>query len=95
MAFLTEGVNWIPWITGGISFVLTLLCTPVVIKVAYKFNWIAQPKKDRWHSKPTALMGGIAPAIHKCSDYDAHHEWSGRTVDDLPGRCHNVCGGPG
>ena len=60
MTFLTEGVNWIPWLAGGLSFVLTLLCTPVVIKIAYKFKWIAQPKKDRWHSKPTALMGGIA-----------------------------------
>ena len=60
MTFLTEGVNWIPWLAGGISFVLTLLCTPVVIKIAYRYKWIAQPKKDRWHSKPTALMGGIA-----------------------------------
>ena len=60
MTFFTEGVNWIPWIAGGISFVLTLLCTPLVIKIAYKYKWIAQPKKDRWHSKPTALMGGIA-----------------------------------
>ena len=59
MTFLSEGIHWSPWLAAGLSFVLTLLCTPVVIKIAHRYNWIAHPKKDRWHSKPTALMGGI------------------------------------
>lgn len=28
-------------------------------RVAPRFGWIAQPRKDRWHQKPTALLGGL------------------------------------
>jgi UDP-GlcNAc:undecaprenyl-phosphate GlcNAc-1-phosphate transferase len=44
----------------SISFILCLLFTPVVIKIAHKRNWLAHPSQNRWHSKPTALFGGIA-----------------------------------
>lgn len=37
-----------------------LALTPAVIRLAHRKKWIALPKKDRWHEKPTALMGGIA-----------------------------------
>lgn len=42
-----------------ISFALTALCTPLVILLARRMGWVARPREDRWHSKPTALMGGI------------------------------------
>ena len=42
------------------SFLLCLIATPLVRSVARKKNWIANPTADRWHKKPTALMGGIA-----------------------------------
>ncbi len=51
---------WLPWVGGIVAFMCTLLFTPAVIRLAHHKKWIAQPKKDRWHERPTALMGGIA-----------------------------------
>jgi UDP-GlcNAc:undecaprenyl-phosphate GlcNAc-1-phosphate transferase len=48
-----------PYFTGIAAFVMALLITPLVIKVAYARKWIVAPRQDRWHKKPTALMGGI------------------------------------
>lgn len=42
------------------AFILCILLTPLVRTVAFKRGWIAQPRKERWHKKPTALSGGIA-----------------------------------
>lgn len=44
----------------GISFVLCAVLTPLVRCLALRKGWIAIPSKERWHTKPTALMGGIA-----------------------------------
>src|SRR6185503_3304489 len=41
------------------SFVLALLLTPLVRAVARRAGMVAVPKIDRWHKKPTAMMGGI------------------------------------
>jgi len=43
-----------------LSFVICLVATPLVRKLAIYKGWVANPTEDRWHSKPTALMGGIA-----------------------------------
>ncbi|MBI3945560.1 MAG: hypothetical protein HY321_06560 [Armatimonadetes bacterium] len=43
-----------------VSFALTALLTPIVIALARRVGWIDKPRADRWHRKPTALMGGIA-----------------------------------
>lgn len=45
---------------GLISFILSLLITPLVIKLANLKGWIVKPREDRWNKTPTALMGGIA-----------------------------------
>lgn len=47
------------WMSGLGAFVLAVLLTPLVIRLAHRMDWLAYPKADRWHSKPTALMGGI------------------------------------
>ncbi|HEV8335077.1 MAG TPA: hypothetical protein VGR67_01495 [Candidatus Polarisedimenticolia bacterium] len=45
----------------GALFVAFLLCvaaTPVVIHLARRFGFVSEPKADRWHSRPTPLLGG-------------------------------------
>ena len=42
------------------AFVLALVLTPLVATLARRFGVIAKPKTDRWHKKPTAMLGGIA-----------------------------------
>jgi UDP-GlcNAc:undecaprenyl-phosphate GlcNAc-1-phosphate transferase len=37
-----------------------VLFTLLVRAFAIKYNLVAKPKQDRWHKKPTALLGGIA-----------------------------------
>lgn len=49
-----------PLLSGALALGGVLLLTPLVIRFAHKMNWVARPSADRWHSEPTALMGGIA-----------------------------------
>ncbi|HEY0762096.1 MAG TPA: hypothetical protein VGD61_06950 [Pyrinomonadaceae bacterium] len=41
------------------SFCLALILTPVVRAFARRFGFVAKPKIDRWHKKPTAMLGGV------------------------------------
>lgn len=43
----------------GLSFALSLLLTPVVRLLARRVGMVAKPKIDRWHKKPTAMLGGV------------------------------------
>ena len=42
------------------SFVLALVLTPIVRALARRWGMVAKPKTDRWHKKPTAMLGGVA-----------------------------------
>jgi len=42
------------------SFALALILTPVVRRLAHRWGAVARPKTDRWHKKPTAMLGGVA-----------------------------------
>ena len=48
------------YLIPSLSVLLCLGATPVVRYIALKKGWVAHPAEDRWHKKPTALMGGIA-----------------------------------
>jgi len=48
------------YILPFISFLLCIALTPAIRRIASKNGWMAYPVKERWHKKPTALMGGIA-----------------------------------
>ena len=49
-----------PIFITSVSFVLSLLLTFFMRKIARARGFVATPKADRWHKKPTALMGGAA-----------------------------------
>jgi UDP-GlcNAc:undecaprenyl-phosphate GlcNAc-1-phosphate transferase len=42
------------------SATLALALTPLVRAFARRFGMVATPKTDRWHKKPTAMLGGVA-----------------------------------
>jgi UDP-GlcNAc:undecaprenyl-phosphate/decaprenyl-phosphate GlcNAc-1-phosphate transferase len=42
------------------AFVLALGLTPLVKMLAQHRGFVARPKTDRWHKKPTAMLGGLA-----------------------------------
>lgn len=42
------------------SAILALGLTPLVRALARRYGMVARPKTDRWHKKPTAMLGGIA-----------------------------------
>ncbi|HYO91117.1 MAG TPA: hypothetical protein VEQ40_05755 [Pyrinomonadaceae bacterium] len=43
----------------GLSFALSLILTPAVRLLARRVGMVAKPKIDRWHKKPTAMLGGV------------------------------------
>ena len=46
-------------IAFSLSFALALILIPYVRKIARLNGYLAYPQKDRWHKRPTALLGGI------------------------------------
>ncbi|MBP7416752.1 MAG: undecaprenyl/decaprenyl-phosphate alpha-N-acetylglucosaminyl 1-phosphate transferase, partial [Pyrinomonadaceae bacterium] len=49
-----------PFIIGAISLVIGMLLTLAIRSFATRFGFVAKPKIDRWHKRPTAMLGGVA-----------------------------------
>ncbi|MGI9069721.1 MAG: glycosyl transferase [Pyrinomonadaceae bacterium] len=44
----------------AMAAILALVLTPLVRLLARRIGMVAKPKTDRWHKKPTAMLGGVA-----------------------------------
>lgn len=42
-----------------VPFVLSVIFTPLIRLFALKYDLVAYPRPDRWHKRPTALLGGV------------------------------------
>ncbi len=51
---------WLRVSAVALTAVLGLVLTYIVRMGAHQYGIVAAPRKDRWHQRPTALMGGIA-----------------------------------
>src|SRR5688572_32295999 len=49
-----------PFFVGIAAALLSVICTFAVRAFAVKNGYVATPKSDRWHKRPTAMLGGIA-----------------------------------
>lgn len=47
------------FLTFGLALILSLFLTPIIMRIAYKFGYVAEPNQLRWHKNTTALLGGI------------------------------------
>src|SRR3954452_22870903 len=49
-----------PIFVGAVAAILSIVCTLAVRSFAVRHDFVAKPKSDRWHKKPTAMLGGVA-----------------------------------
>lgn len=49
-----------PFFVGAASIAISVVLTLIVRAAARKYGFVATPKSDRWHKRPTAMLGGIA-----------------------------------
>ena len=54
---MTWSEAWLPFALAALG---AALLTPLVIRLAWRLGALAQPRADRWHQRPTALLGGTA-----------------------------------
>lgn len=54
-----DGITTNPIFVGAAAAALSLVLTYVVREVAIKRGIVAKPKTDRWHKRPTAMLGGV------------------------------------
>ena len=41
------------------AFFISISIIPCIIRISHRYGYVALPKEDRWHKKPTALLGGV------------------------------------
>ncbi|MBT6047454.1 MAG: hypothetical protein HOG49_11590 [Candidatus Scalindua sp.] len=41
------------------AFFISISIMPCIIRISHRYGYVAAPKEDRWHKKPTALLGGV------------------------------------
>lgn len=48
------------FITFFIALTVSAVLSPKIRRIAVKYDYVALPRDDRWHEKPTGLLGGVA-----------------------------------
>src|SRR5215471_16698143 len=49
-----------PFVAAAASAVVSVALTYLVRWLARRYDFVAKPKADRWHTRPTAMLGGVA-----------------------------------
>lgn len=58
-----QGLVSNPILVGLVAAILSVICTFAVRSFAVRRGYVAKPKSDRWHKRPTAMLGGVAILI--------------------------------
>lgn len=58
-----------PIFVGAMAALLSVICTFAVRSFAVRHDFVAKPKSDRWHKRPTAMLGGVAIFIATAAVY--------------------------
>ena len=58
-----------PIFVGTVAAILSVACTLAVRSLAVRFDFVAKPKSDRWHKRPTAMLGGVAIFVATAAIY--------------------------
>ena len=64
-----EGILRHPLVVVALTAVLAIISTFLVRALAHRLGFIAKPKSDRWHQRPTAMLGGGAIFVSTIAGY--------------------------
>ena len=64
-----QGLTSNPIFVGASAAVMSALLTLAVRHFAGRYGFVAKPKSDRWHKRPTAMLGGIAIFVATVAAY--------------------------
>jgi len=64
-----QGLAANPIFVGAIATIFSIFGTLAVRTVAMRYGFVAKPKSDRWHKKPTAMLGGVAIFVSATAAY--------------------------
>ena len=48
------------FLVPAVAFLLTTLLVPLISRLASRWKCVALPNKERWHTRPTPMLGGLA-----------------------------------
>jgi len=68
-------------ISFAVAFLLAAILTPLIRAAAVKKGYVAHPREDRWHRKPTGLLGGIGIFISLMAAWQVGGLVSGRYAE--------------
>ncbi|MBK8465478.1 MAG: hypothetical protein IPL32_06570 [Chloracidobacterium sp.] len=74
------GLTSNPIFVGAAAAIVSILCTLGVRSFAVRYNFVAKPKSDRWHKRPTAMFGGVAIFIATAVVYFSLVQLSGKSL---------------
>lgn len=55
-----QSITTNPIVVGAAAMLLSIAATLAARALATKYGYVAKPKTDRWHKRPTAMLGGLA-----------------------------------
>src|SRR5687768_17538538 len=58
-----------PFIAGTVGLLIAVLLTYAVRAFAHRVGQVAKPKSDRWHKRPTAMLGGVGIYLATLAGY--------------------------
>ncbi len=79
------GLTQNPIFVGAIAILLSVLCTYGIRAIAIRNGYVAKPKSDRWHKKPTAMLGGVGIYIATVTAYFLLVPWTTESLVVLGG----------
>jgi UDP-GlcNAc:undecaprenyl-phosphate GlcNAc-1-phosphate transferase len=69
-----------PYIAFAASLMASIIITLVVRAISRKYGFVAKPKPDRWHTRPTAMFGGVAIFLSTAAGYLVFVEHTAESV---------------
>ncbi|MDM7924197.1 MAG: MraY family glycosyltransferase, partial [Pyrinomonadaceae bacterium] len=69
-----------PYLVGFTAVIVSAVLTVLVRGFARKYGHVAKPKSDRWHKRPTAMLGGAAIFLATVLLYAAFVPFSQQTL---------------
>src|SRR3954452_7628288 len=69
-----------PYFVAIVTFIVAIGLTYLARWAARRSGFVAKPKADRWHTKPTAMLGGTAIFVSTVSMYSIFVPFSAESI---------------